>query len=59
MRHPASVSGAAGEVHQDHGGRALRHDHGGAAPGEREELPGVEVNDLVTLLPPPSPLPLA
>ena len=58
VRHPASVGWAAWEVHQDHGGRALRHDDGGAAAGEREELPGVEVDNLVALLPPPPPLPL-
>ena len=59
VRHPASVSGAAGEVHQDHCGRALRHDDGGAAACEREQFPGVEVDHLVALLAPPSPLPLA
>ena len=39
--HAASVRGAAAEVHQHHGGRALRHDHRGPAPPHREHLLGV------------------
>ena len=36
--HPASVGRGAAEVHQDHGGGALRHDHGRPTPSHPHQL---------------------
>ena len=63
VRHSAPVSRTAWEVHQDHGGGALRHDDWGAAAGqgEHQRLPGVKtsgpVPSLAFLSPPPPLLP--